>query len=416
MNPFASAGPILAALRSHRSAAVLLALEIALTLAVLCNLVFIVAGTVQRSRTPTGADEADIAVIQSIGVIGADNPGTAGSNIATLEAVPGVASAAFGTPPLWGVGRAPLFMQPGDAQPVAQAYQFAGSQGLNRTLGVRVLQGRDIRDDEIPTPDELAASGDASAGSTPRQMPALLTSPLAARLFPGGSALGQTLYTSVWGTPVSLRVVGVIAPLRAALTGHADDAEAVLTEFKATSEGLGGGYVIRSKPGRLHEALPLAAAAMQRANPGHVQQDVKTMAELRDDYFRSDRAVARMLLAIMAILLVVTALGVGGLASFWVQQRTKQIGIRRALGATRRDILHYFQLENFLIVGGGVVLGAVLAFALNQWLMHRFELDRLSVPTAVTGIVAVWLLGQIAVLGPALRAAAVPPAIATRNA
>jgi putative ABC transport system permease protein len=123
-----------------------------------------------------------------------------------------------------------------------------------------------------------------------------------------------------------------------------------------------------------------------------------------------------MLLAIMAILLVVTALGVGGLASFWVQQRTRQIGIRRALGATRGDILRYFQLENFLIVGGGVALGAALAFALNQWLMHRFELDRLSVSTAVAGIVAVWLLGQFAVLGPALRAAAIPPAIATRNA
>jgi putative ABC transport system permease protein len=417
MNPFASAGPILAALRSHRSAALLLVLEIALTLAVLCNLVFIVAGTVQRSRTPTGADEADIAVIQSIGVIGADNPGTAGSNIATLEAVPGVESAAFGAPPLWGVDRVPLFLRAGDPQPAAQAYQFSGSQGLDRTLGVRVVEGRDIRDDEIPTPAELFADGgQAPAGSSPRQMPALLTRPLAERLFPGTSALGQSLYTSVWGNPVRVRVVGIIAPLRAALTGHPDDAEAVLTEFKATSEGLGGGYLVRSKPGQLREVLPLAAAAMQRANPGHVQQQVKTMAELREDYFRSDRAVARMLLAIMAILLTVTALGVGGLASFWVQQRTKQIGIRRALGATRSDILRYFQLENFLIVGGGVVLGAALAFALNQWLMHRFELDRLSVPTAVTGIVAVWLLGQLAVLGPALRAAAIPPAIATRTA
>jgi putative ABC transport system permease protein len=415
MNPFASIRPIVSALRSHRSAAVLLAMQIALTLAVLCNLVFIVAGTMQRSNTPTGVDEADIAVIQSIGVIGADNPGTAGSNLATLEAVPGVASAAFGVPPLWGVGRAPLFLQPGDTQPVAQAYQFAGSQGLNRTLGVRVVEGRDIRDEELPKPDELFADGDR-AGAAPRQMPALLTRPLAERLFPGGSALGRTLYTSVWGAPVSIRVVGVVAPVRAVLTGHADDAEAVLTEFKATSEGLGGGYLVRSKPGQMREVLPLAAAAMQKANPGHVQQQVKTMAELRDDYFRGERAVARMLVAIMAILLTVTALGVGGLASFWVQQRTRQIGIRRALGATRGDILRYFQFENFLIVGGGVLLGAGLAFAMNQWLMHRFELDRLSVPTAVTGIVAVWLLGQLAVLGPALRAAAIPPAIATRNA
>ena len=121
-------------------------------------------------------------------------------------------------------------------------------------------------------------------------------------------------------------------------------------------------------------------------------------------------------LAIVAILLAITALGVTGLASFWVQQRTKQIGIRRALGATRRDILRYFQLENFLIVGAGVLLGTLLAFALNQWLMRRFELDHLDSPMVITGAIAVWLLGQLAVLGPALRAAAVPPIVATRSA
>jgi putative ABC transport system permease protein len=392
MNTFAAIRPIVSALRGHRAAVILLALEIALTLAVLCNLIFIVAGTFQRARTPTGANEENIGLIQSIGVIGADNPGTAGSNLATLQAVPGVESAAFGGPPLWRVERISLFSAPDAKQPLGVAYQFAGSQGLNHTLDVRVQEGRDIQDDEIPSVAELFA-GDAqsSAQSTPRQMPALLTTSLAQRLFPGKSAVGQMLYTNLWGTAVSLRVVGVMAPLRGAITGHPDDADAILTEFKVTGEGLGGGYIIRSKPGQLQEVLPLAAKAMQRANPGHVQQEVKSMAELRADYFRNDRAVARMLVAIMGVLLVVTALGVGGLASFWVQQRTKQIGIRRALGA-------------------------LLAFALNQWLMHRFELERLSSPTVITSIVALWLLGQLAVLGPALRAASIPPVVATRSA
>ncbi len=417
MNPFSSIRPIVSALRGHRAAVILLALEIALTLAVLCNLVFIVAGTFQRARTPTGADEDNIGLIQSIGVIGSDNAGTAGSNLATLQAVPGVEAAAFGAPPLWGVDRAPLFSAPDASQPLAQAYQFAGSQGLNRTLGIRVIEGRDIRDDEIPGISALAGDSDAAqARATQAQMPTLLTTSLAGRLFPGKSALGQLLYTSVWGRPVTLRVVGIIAPLRGVITGHPDDADAVLTEFKVAHEGMGGGYIFRSKPGQLQQVLPMAAKAMQQANPGHVQQQVKTMAELRAAAFKGERATARMLVAIMAVLLVVTALGVGGLASFWVAQRTKQIGIRRALGATRGDILRYFQLENFLIVGGGVVLGALLAFALNQWLMHRFELDRLSSPTVITGVVALWLLGQLAVLGPALRAAAIAPVVATRNA
>jgi putative ABC transport system permease protein len=415
MNFIESARPIVKALRSHRAAATLLALEIALTLAVLCNLMFIVAGAQQRSRTPTGVDEADIAVIQSIGVIGEDNPGNAGSNLATLQAVPGVMAAAFGSSPLWKVPRNDLFASPDAQQPLARATLFSGSQGLNRTLGVRILEGRDLEDGELPGITSLF--GEASqAPPSSRQLPALVTTALAKRLFPSKSALGQVVYSNAWGTTVSLRIVGVIAPLRGDITGHAGDVETMLTEFKVADEGLGGGYVLRSQPGQLAQVLPLAAKAMQQANPGHVQQEVKTMTQLREDTFRNDQATARMLVAIMAILLAVTALGVGGLASFWVQQRTKQIGIRRALGATRADILRYFQLENFLIVGSGVVLGALLAFALNQWLMQRFELDRLTPPTVIAGIVAMWLLGQLAVLGPALRAASIPPVVATRNA
>jgi putative ABC transport system permease protein len=123
-----------------------------------------------------------------------------------------------------------------------------------------------------------------------------------------------------------------------------------------------------------------------------------------------------MLVAIMGVLLVVTALGVGGLASFWVQQRTKQIGVRRALGATRRDILRYFQVENFLLASGGIVLGMLLAYAGNLLLMNAFELARLPWIYLPAGAALLWLLGQLAVLGPALRAASIPPVVATRSA
>jgi len=111
----------------------------------------------------------------------------------------------------------------------------------------------------------------------------------------------------------------------------------------------------------------------------------------------------------------VTALGIVGLASFWVQQRRRQIGVRRALGATRGDILSYFQTENFLIVSGGIVLGMVLAFAINLLLMQHYELPRLPLYYLPIGALSLYVIGQLAVLGPALRAAAVPPVEATRS-
>ena len=125
--------------------------------------------------------------------------------------------------------------------------------------------------------------------------------------------------------------------------------------------------------------------------------------------------MAWILLGVITALLLVTALGIIGLTSFWVQQRRRQIGIRRAVGATRGDILRYFQIENFLIVSVGIVLGMLLAFALSLTLMKFYELPRLPLYYLPIGAVTLWLLGQLSVLGPALRAAAVPPVVATRS-
>ena len=63
----------------------------------------------------------------------------------------------------------------------------------------------------------------------------------------------------------------------------------------------------------------------------------------------------------------------------------------------------------------GIALGMVLAYGVNLWLMDKYELPRLPAYFLPFGAAALWILGQIAVLGPALRAAAVPPAVATRN-
>jgi putative ABC transport system permease protein len=119
---------------------------------------------------------------------------------------------------------------------------------------------------------------------------------------------------------------------------------------------------------------------------------------------------------ISAILLGVTAFGILGLTSYWVSQRRRQIGIRRALGATAGNIVRYFQTENLLIVGAGSVLGILLGLAANLWMIRSVALVRLPLPYLIVGTIVVLVLGQIAVLWPALRASAVPPAIAARSA
>lgn len=104
-----------------------------------------------------------------------------------------------------------------------------------------------------------------------------------------------------------------------------------------------------------------------------------------------------------------------GLASFNVSRRTRQIGIRRALGATRTAIVRYFMVENFVVSTIGIAVGGVLAVALNMFMVESFALKPLSwyvIPTAMT---VLWVVGQIAVAGPARKASNITPAIATRS-
>jgi putative ABC transport system permease protein len=146
-----------------------------------------------------------------------------------------------------------------------------------------------------------------------------------------------------------------------------------------------------------------------------LQEQCQTFGDLRADYFKADRAMAWLLGGVCIALLIITALGVVGLASFWVQQRTRQIGIRRALGATKTDILRYFQTENFILATLGILLGMGIAYGINLLLMSKYSVPRLPAGYLPIGAALLWLLGQIAVLGPALRASMIPPAIATRS-
>jgi putative ABC transport system permease protein len=113
--------------------------------------------------------------------------------------------------------------------------------------------------------------------------------------------------------------------------------------------------------------------------------------------------------------LLVTVVGIVGLAAFTVATRTKQLGTRRAIGATKFHILRYFLVENFLITSTGALIGCALALAGGIELSILYRMPRLPLLYLVGGVVALWLVGLLAVWLPARRAAAISPAVATRT-
>jgi putative ABC transport system permease protein len=282
---------------------------------------------------------------------------------------------------------------------------YVGAPGSFQMLGVQVIRGRG------PQPDDFRPF----TGLMPDEAPIQITQALAEHLWPGEDPLGK----QIWQDKFHFRVVGVLKTLaRPDPPGWIPDQRA-WSAFVPAQPGpfLSGSYLLRADPRDMPRVMRDALAAVGKALPDVVidREDSHTLTELRDTMFRNDRAMAGMLVGVIAALLGVTALGIVGLASFWVQQRRRQIGIRRAIGATRGDILRYFQAENFLIVTFGIALGMLLAFVLNAVLMKFYELPHLPLYYLPIGAVALWTLGQLAVLGPALRAAAVSPVVATRS-
>jgi putative ABC transport system permease protein len=220
-----------------------------------------------------------------------------------------------------------------------------------------------------------------------------------------------------FGDNKPLTVVGVIESLVRPYFGPKDMVPDYTVLLPARMPyNVGGYYVLRTnQPGERERVLKDAVKVLEKNSPNRIILDHKTQEQIRTEFFQQDQSMVWLLIAVCIALLVVTSLGIVGLASFWVQQRTKQIGVRRALGATRGQVLRYFQTENFLLATLGIVIGMIGAYGINQLLMSSYELPRLPALYLPVGAVVLWALGQLSVLGPARRAAAVPPAVATRS-
>jgi len=405
--------PILSTLRRHKLTSWLLILEIALTCAIVCNAVFLIGQRLQRMDMPSGIAEHELLQLQLAEVAPSSNPyARAEQDMAVLQQVPGVQSVAMTNQVPFGgsSSNANLRLDPAQHERTLSAATYFGVN-LPKTLGSRLVSGRDLTaDDYVDADVAMKALGTGDLKHLPSVT--LITSALAERLWPGQNPLGRVIYL----TPqVGVRVVGVLDGLARANAYDANTAQFSMVIPLRMGANKDQSYLLRTRPQERQRVLAAALAALKRAGPQRVVTTRRSFDEVRRAFFQDDRAMAGILVGVIAALLIVTALGIVGLASFWVAQRRRMIGVRRALGATRGNILHYFQTENFLLATIGIALGMVLAYGINLLLMAHYELPRLPAAYFPIGAIALWLIGQLAVLGPALRAAAVPPVVATRS-
>ena len=407
--------PILSALMRSKTGAVLVAVQVAISLAILANALHIVNLRQAVAARPTGvAAENDIFYVSIQNMERGSHERQLAEQkrqAALLSALPGVMSVAQTSQAVLSRSgnSTSVFIKRDQVASSAEVSTYFTPDSLVKTYGLQLVEGRDFRPDEVP---EI---NDDVDNIFPKVV--ILTRAAAQQIWPGETSfVGKTLYKGNGADDPALRVIGVVERLQTQVGQVKPRGEhSVLLPARLT-----GGrnlllYAVRAEPGQRNRLMQEAEQAIRKSSTDRMLVRIDTLEQHRKERYRADQGLSWMLIAVSVLLLLITASGIVGIASLWVTQRKKQIGVRRALGARRIDILRYFLTENFMITTVGVAAGVLLALGLNQLLVSQLEMARLPPGYLLGGAVVFWLLGVAAVYGPAWRAASISPATATRS-
>lgn len=402
-------GPIWRAMLKNKAGFVLIALQIAVTMTIMVNAFAIMQERRNNVSRESGIDEANTfaLVSQAFGQFESEEMKVLiDEDLATIRGLPGVKSAvATNSYPLrqggWSMA---LQTVPGNqtADSVGSAIYFVDEYGLE-TFASNIIDGRNFTPEQITWQSEDANTWPAYG---------IITEALGKKLFPEeqGSFVGKSFYIND-NDPVN--IVGVVERLQAPWEGWSGVEQSMLVPQRRTSDYQR--YLIRTEPGYRDELMPQIEELLANSNKDRLIREMTTMDEVRKLAYLGDTAMIKILAFVVGMLTVITGLGIVGLASFNVSRRTRQIGIRRALGATKPAIVRYFMVENFIVSSVGLVIGGILSVALNIAMVEAFALEPLAWYVIPIAMIALWTVGQAAVAGPAMRASKITPAIATRS-
>jgi putative ABC transport system permease protein len=396
--------PILSALLRNRAGAILVAVQIAITLAIVVNAIYVTQQRLTHIGRPSGMDDQNI---YSFWVTSYEKDydflNMVNEDMAYLRRLPGVIDAApMSQMPLSGSGSSTQFYslpdKKGEKSPAN--YYLTDDHAVN-TLGVKLAAGKTFDANAI----EYKATPEQNWAPT-----GIISSQLAKALFKDEPALGKTFYDDQ-SNPI--RVIGVMEHMHGSWVGW-DKVDRVMLTPRIQSQP-STQYAIRTTPGELDRVMAEVEVALRKRDPNRVVGEATKMSDMKLRSYAGDSLMAVTLSTVTGLVLVFSALGIFGLATFNVNTRTRQIGTRRAVGARKRDIVRYFMTENWLITTLGVVVGCCLALAAGFWLSTQYQLPRLNLYFLVGGVLGLWIVGQLAAWQPSRKAAKVSPAMATRT-
>ncbi|TMO55785.1 ABC transporter permease [Pseudoalteromonas phenolica] len=397
--------PIFKTLLKDKVAPLLLVLQVAVTFMVMVNAINMINERSKNMSRPIGVDEENsFYVLTNLQGEPDSLDVRLAEELLQLRALPGVKGVTpLSALPLEGFGRAmAINKEPGKEKAFEHGAYYATDEGVVDGLGLSLIAG-----ENLSVNDSSTTFLDGHFVSTN----VLITKALAQSLSPEDwrLAVGMTIY--LFDTPQ--KVKGIVETMQGPWAWWYGVELNVISPVTEAYESIR--YFVRVEEGKRDEVMQDFLAHLLKT-PGRIIEVSESIKALKAKAYQEDRATSRLLLAVCVGLLVVTSLGIYGQARFSVNRRKRQIGTRRALGASKGQVMRFFMLENAVVSLTGLVIGFIAALSLSEQFSQHFGLTPVPLPYLLSGMAALFVLGQLSVSYPALQASRVEPAIATRSA
>ena len=395
--------PIMKSLWRNKTGPLLIILQLSLTIAVVSTALFVVSERIAKIERSSGLVEEEIFKLwMRQNSPDVDMEQIVEGDMEIIRATPGVIEATpISSLPLSGGGSSSsLFINPDNklADFPTAIYEM-NENGLS-TLGLTLIEGRNFNTNEINF---------FAQENTPEQSIAIISKDLAEKLFPGESALGKTVYMG----NLQLTIIGVVERLMAPWPDS--DFATSATILPEISKDNSINYLVRTNPEQRDEIMHSLVEKLRTIDSTRLIGDEKSMEQIKRETYTSDYAMIKILSFVIFLLTFVNALGIFGLTTFWVTQRRKHIGIRRALGSTKAGVMRYFMLENASLVLFSAIIGSTIAYVNSSYMARTQGMELLRVEYLLITIVFLLVVTLLAAYSPIRKAAQISPVEAVSN-
>lgn len=407
---------LLKALRLRKFATALLLLQLSLTIGLMVNTVILTASAIEKLKRPLGFDVEQLITVELLPTSGAFRDtdyyrSIAKQDIEKISQLDGVISVAhYNQLPIqnggWN-GNVQAADFPEDAilpRELQYVPKFFSSEIGLENLGVEIIEGRALTTLDDFT-DRFYSDNKGSSDDTN----IILTESLAKAVFPNKSAIGELTNS---GRVVGIAKDFVISPNRT--TGDSKY-YGVFSSFMYSQSDFIQNYVVRVAPGKVEQVQAQLRDTILSVQPERDIIRVQSMSTRLKKFYSQESGLASLFGLLSILMIVVTVVSSFAHAHFHVTQQRKFIGIRRALGARKKDIMLYVFSENWLLNLGASLLGIATMIGLNVALSQVITIDKPDVLLYALAVTIVFAAGTLATWLPAYKTTKISPVIATRT-